>query len=195
MTMRTETNRTTREPAMNGGAGSTTAAEGDRLKEAASGLAEQASRTAEAQASTAMTKAGEALEQVAQAVRDAGSQMREQRPEIANFAGTAAERVDQASQYLREHDAKEVLDEVQNFSRRQPMVVIGGALALGLLAGRFLSSGRAASGTQGYATMPRSRALTTPDLSTSAARRSGSMGSTSSTGTSSRKSRSTTGAS
>ncbi|HEY7589505.1 MAG TPA: hypothetical protein VH723_00795 [Candidatus Limnocylindrales bacterium] len=159
MTTRTPTGRDAgRQSTMNGG-------DADRLKAAASGLAEQAGRTAEAQASTAMTKAGEALDQVAQAVRDAGSQMREQRPEIAGIADTAATRVEETARYLREHDARELMDQVQDFSRRQPLAVVGGSLVLGLLIGRFLGSGRSTTDSDG-ATVPRNRALTTPDYGT-----------------------------
>jgi len=141
---------------MNGGtAGETTArdigdtsptttnrtAEGDRLQQAATGLADQASRTAEAQASNMMTKAGETLEQVARAVRDAGEGIRQERPEIAGIADTTAQRMQDASTYLRDHEAREVIDAAQEFARKQPAVIVAGGLALGLLAGRFLRSG------------------------------------------------------
>ena len=114
----------------------------DRLQQAATGLADQAARTAEAQASSVMTKTGETLDQVARVIRDAGQGLREERPEIAGFADTAAERVQEASAYLREHDPREVIDATQDYARRQPIVVVAGALALGLLAGRFLRSGQ-----------------------------------------------------
>jgi ElaB/YqjD/DUF883 family membrane-anchored ribosome-binding protein len=115
--------------------------EGDRLQQAASGLADQASRTAEAQASNVMTKAGETLEQVARTIRDAGEGIRQERPEIAGIADQTAQRVQDASMYLREHDAREVIDSAQEYARRQPAVVVAGGLALGLLVGRFLRSG------------------------------------------------------
>src|SRR5947209_3852733 len=86
--------------------------EADRLQQAATGLADQASRTAEAQASNMMTKAGETLDQVARAIRDAGEGLRQERPDIAGMADTAAQRVQDASTYLREHEAREVIDSV-----------------------------------------------------------------------------------
>jgi ElaB/YqjD/DUF883 family membrane-anchored ribosome-binding protein len=121
---------------------STAKPEGDRLQQAATGLADQAARTAEAQASTVMTKTGETLEGVARAIRDAGEGLRQERPEIAGMADTAAQRVEEVSTYLRDHDAREVIDASQEYARRQPAVVVAGALALGLLAGRFLRSGQ-----------------------------------------------------
>ena len=125
----------------NGGMGSTTGQSPERLTQAASGVLDQAGRTAETQASRTMDKAGEALDQVARAVRDSGNQLREQRPEIAGIADTAAEKVEQVSAYLREHDAREVFSEAERFARRQPALVVGGGLALGLVIGRLLRSG------------------------------------------------------
>ncbi len=125
--------------------------QGERLQGAASGLVDQATRTAEAQASTTMTKAGDALEQVAQAIRDAGNGLREQQPQIAGVADTAAQQVEGVSSYLREHDAREVVNSAQQWARQQPALVVGGGLALGLLVGRFLKSG-ASQGGQGGGT-------------------------------------------
>lgn len=126
---------------MNGGT-----QQGERLHEAASGLVDQAARTAEAQASTTMTKVGETLSQVADAIREAGNGLRENQPQIAGFVDTAASRVEDASTYLQERDASEVVENVQRMARQNPAVIVGGGLALGLLLGRVLRSG--ASGGQ-----------------------------------------------
>jgi ElaB/YqjD/DUF883 family membrane-anchored ribosome-binding protein len=99
-----------------------------------------------------MTQAGDALEQVAQAVRDAGSGLREQQPTIADFVDTAATKVEDAAQYLRGHHATDLLDEATSFARRQPVVVVGGAMLVGLALGRLMKSSTSAmsgSGTQG----------------------------------------------
>ena len=112
-----------------------------RLQEAASGVADSAGQAAQTQASMAMDRAGEALEQVAQAIRDTGDQLRQERPEIAGIADTGAQRIDQLSMYLRQHDARALIDDAEQFARRQPAIVIGGGLALGLLVGRLLRSG------------------------------------------------------
>ena len=124
--------------------------DGDRLQEAASGIMDQASRTAEAQASTTMTKVGDTVAQVASAIRNAGSNLREQQPDIANVVDTAAEQVDGVASYLREHDARDAVDSATRWARQQPAAVIGGGLALGLLLGRFLKSGSAAQAQGGY---------------------------------------------
>jgi ElaB/YqjD/DUF883 family membrane-anchored ribosome-binding protein len=87
-----------------------------------------------------MTQVGDTLDQFARAVRDAGEGIRTDQPQIAGFADTAAGQVERASEYLREHDAREVMDAAQEFARRQPAVVIGAGLALGMLVGRALKS-------------------------------------------------------
>jgi hypothetical protein len=113
----------------------------ERLTQAASGIVDQAGRTAERQASLGMDKAGDTLEQVARAVRDSGSQIRDQQPQIADAAEFAAQRVEGVATYLRDHDAREIVAEAERIARRQPALVIGGGLVLGLLAGRLLRSG------------------------------------------------------
>jgi hypothetical protein len=118
--------------------------QGDQLQAAATGLIDQAARTAEAQASTTMTKVGETLASVADAIRDAGQGLREQQPEIAGLTDTAAERVQAAATYLRDHDAGEALENVQRAARSNPALVIGGGLALGLVLGRLLRGGASA---------------------------------------------------
>jgi ElaB/YqjD/DUF883 family membrane-anchored ribosome-binding protein len=134
------TSTTTGRSSAIGAAGSNPTNGEERLQQAAGTLADQAGRTAEAKASTAMDQLGQALEQVAQAAREAGESLRSQRPELASVAETAADKVTEASQYLREHDAREVVATAEDVARRQPALVIAGGFALGLLAGRLLRS-------------------------------------------------------
>jgi ElaB/YqjD/DUF883 family membrane-anchored ribosome-binding protein len=123
----------------------TEGAASERIQDSATGLIDQAGRTAQAQANHTLNQAGDALSQVARAVRDAGDGLREQRPEIAGIADTAAERVDQAATYLRQHEPQELIDSATDFARRQPALVIGGALVAGLVLGRLLRSGTEAA--------------------------------------------------
>ena len=117
-----------------------------RLSDAAGDIAQQATSVAEQRASSTMSQIGDSLQQVARVVRDSGENLRSEQPQLANFADTAAQQVDRAGQYLRERDASEVLDGVQDFARRQPAVVVGAGLALGLLVGRALKSANGSGG-------------------------------------------------
>ena len=116
-----------------------------RLADAAGDIAQQATSAAEQRASSTMTQFGDTLQQVAEAVRGAGENLRSEQPQLAGFADTAAEQVDNAATYLRDHDAREVISGVQDFARRQPAVVVGAGLALGLLVGRALKSANGTS--------------------------------------------------
>ena len=112
----------------------------ERLQESASTLVDQAGRTAEATASRTMGQAGDALDQVAQAVRDASTGLRDQQPMVADFADTAAEKVESVAEFLRSHRAGELMGEATEFARRQPIVVVGGAMLVGLALGRIVKS-------------------------------------------------------
>ena len=120
-----------------------------RLADAAGDIAEQATSVAEQRASSTMTQVGDTIEQVARAVRNTGDQLRSDQPQLAGLADTAAEQAEQAAQFLRENNARDVLDEVQDFARRQPAVIVGAGLALGLLVGRAIKSA-GPSGPSGY---------------------------------------------
>jgi ElaB/YqjD/DUF883 family membrane-anchored ribosome-binding protein len=119
-----------------------------RLADAAGDIAQQATSVAEQRASSTMTQVGDTLEQVAQAVHSASDNIRSEQPQVAGFGDTAADQVERAAQYLREHDAREVIDGAQDFARRQPAVVVGAGLALGLLVGRALKSAGGPSRSQ-----------------------------------------------
>jgi hypothetical protein len=116
----------------------------DRLATAASDVAERAAQTAQQQVSMRLngqlSRAGDMLDQVAAAIRQGGDQVRGDMPDVASFTETAAGKVEEASTFLRSHDLDDIVREAESFARRQPVVFIGGALALGLLASRFLKA-------------------------------------------------------
>ena len=136
---------TTSEPEATSGRTSThqsTSGSANRLQDAASGVADRVADTAQQQVGTKVEsqlgRGADVLGQVSQAIRQSGEQLRTDQPQIASFADTAAEQVDRASRYLRETDFQGVLRGAEDFARRQPAVFLGGALALGLVASRFL---------------------------------------------------------
>ena len=127
---------------------------GDRLQDAASSVADRVADTAQQQVGTRvdsqLSRGADVLGQVSQAIRRSGDELRSDQPQIASFADTAAEQVDRASQYLRQTDFQGVVRGAEDFARRQPAVFLGGALALGLVASRFLKASPSGSSQPGY---------------------------------------------
>lgn len=90
------------------------------------------------------------LEKVAGAMRQLGEGLggQDQGP-IAHYAAEygrkAADGLERFTNYLRQNDTKALMHGVENFGRRQPALLLGGAFLLGLASARFLKSSMAAT--------------------------------------------------
>jgi hypothetical protein len=58
----------------------------------------------------------------------------------AQYGDKAANSLDRAARYLREQDPKQLLNDVQDFGRRQPALLIGGAFLLGFAGARIIKT-------------------------------------------------------
>ena len=120
------------------------------------------------------TQAGEQVNSTASDLRTVGQQLREQGQEKpAKLAEQAADRTERLGGYLRDADADRILNDVEDFARRQPWAVAAGGLLLGFAASRFLkasSSDRYRSRTQVGTSVDRSAAddITAPTTTVSA---------------------------
>jgi hypothetical protein len=89
------------------------------------------------------------LKRVADAVRQLGDGLgnQEEQGPIAQYAAEygkkAAENIERLTNYLRTNDAKKLVTEVENFGRRRPALLLGGAFLLGFAGARFLKSSAA----------------------------------------------------
>jgi len=96
----------------------------------------------------------QSLSDVAMAVLQTGESLRGQSPDIGKFADMtdrAAEAADKAAGYLRDTSVDQMIGEVESFGRREPVLFLIGAAAIGFMAARFLkSSGRSVQSTPGY---------------------------------------------
>ena len=103
------------------------------------------------------------LRSVSEALRDQGKDRPAQA--VDRLAGYA----EQAGSYLRDTEADSMLSDAEDFGRRKPAAVAAGALALGLVASRFLkaSSSRRYSARQSQQSLP-SRPGITADAATPA---------------------------
>ncbi len=116
--------------------------------EVVSQVQEQASSQVNRQKETAASE----LSTVVNAVRRFGETLNnEGNGPIARFAAQygdkAANSLDRVAQYLREQDPKRLLGDVQNFGRRQPALLIGGAFLLGFAGARIIKSSMDAAGS------------------------------------------------
>ena len=90
------------------------------------------------------------LRSVSEALRDQGKD----RP--AEAVDRLARYAEQAGSYLRDTEPDSMLSDAEDFGRRKPAAVAAGALALGLVASRFLkaSSSRRYSARQSHQSLP-----------------------------------------
>lgn len=86
---------------------------------------------------------------VADSIRQVGENLSgsNENNQVAALAGkygeTLAGQVEKLSSYIDEKNFKELMRDVEQFARRQPLLFVGGAFTLGIMAARFLkSSGR-----------------------------------------------------
>ena len=91
-------------------------------------------------ASQSTAAAGE-LTNVANALRQTSKQL--DGNSVAPFVEKAAAHVERVSEYVRNADIREIKLGVEKFARNEPLLFIGGAFALGMVAARFLKASAA----------------------------------------------------
>jgi len=110
-------------------------------KRVASDMADQATKSAERQLAGGKERAAEAMGHLAGALRHTGEQLGNQdMPMVIDYLGRAATQVDGMSNYLRRVTLPQVVNDLERFARREPVLFMGGAFVVGLLGGRFLKS-------------------------------------------------------
>ncbi|HEY9198014.1 MAG TPA: hypothetical protein VIR60_01530 [Gammaproteobacteria bacterium] len=143
----TETSSTSTFPGGDGAAGTSARDEVQRQQERARRTAGNLQQQA-AERGTQMLEerkgwvTGE-VDAVAQALHRSAEELAAERSQAAPYAHAAADALDRLSEHLHRKDAKTLLRETQEFARREPGLVIGGALALGFALTRFLKSSEA----------------------------------------------------
>jgi hypothetical protein len=111
-------------------------------------MQDRARRTADKARSQVRSLANAGREEVAQqiagvarALRRAGDQMRdEEQGQIGHYGEMLGEQVERVATYLDQHDADDLVRDVESFARRRPMLFLGGCVALGFVVGRFFKA-------------------------------------------------------
>jgi hypothetical protein len=105
------------------------------------------------------TQAGQQVSSQAGELRSLGVQLRRQGKEgPAKLADQVADRTEQVGRWLTRSDADAILDDVEDFARRNPWALAAGGMVLGLAASRLLK----ASSTQRYQARRASGTTRTP---------------------------------
>lgn len=114
-------------------------------KEAGGEIVSKVQERAGSQINRQKETAAAEISQVANAVR----RIRESLPgeesgAVARFAAEygdkAADSLERLSKYVREQDPKQLINDVQNFGRRRPALLLGGAFLLGFAGARLIKS-------------------------------------------------------
>ena len=116
-----------------------------QAKAATSEIVSQVQKRAGSQLTHQREAAATDLSSVVDAVRRFGESLGgEESGPIARYAAEygdkAADSLERLSTYIREQDPKRLLSDVQNFGRRRPALLLGGAFLLGFAGARLIKS-------------------------------------------------------
>jgi len=114
-------------------------------KEAGGQIVNQVQQRAGSQINRQKESAAAELSEVANTVRRIRETLGgEENGTIAQYAAQytdkAANSIERLSNYIREQDPKQLLNDVQNFGRRRPALLLGGAFLLGFAGARLIKS-------------------------------------------------------
>ena len=126
-------------PDMNGGQHPLAEA-GQEATQSVGMLAQRATGLGLQQADKAREQAAGGLEQVTESIRRVSMDLETEQPQIANVVTTAADQAERIAEYLRTTDARQIISTVEDVARKQPLLFLGGAFALGLAASRLLKA-------------------------------------------------------
>lgn len=94
-----------------------------------------------ARADSTKQEAAERIRRFGSAIQQTGRNLSDDEL-LSNFAEKASRRVDKLASYVSSANPQTMLRDTEQFARRKPTIFFGGALLLGLIAGRFLKSSR-----------------------------------------------------
>lgn len=114
---------------------------GDRARDLTSQAQQKAEDQVRSGVDNGRQRAAGALHGVADSLLNGSGEAAEG---ASRYIRQAGERVQRAADWLEHADVEELTQRTEEFARRQPVVFIGGAFALGLIAARVLKGSRRA---------------------------------------------------
>lgn len=119
----------------------------EQVQQQASQVAAKVQETAKEKLNAQKGNAAASLRGVANALHSTSSTLEhEDQGAIAGYTNQFADQIESMADYISNRNLGELLEDVQDFARRQPELFIGGAFALGVLAARFLKSSQPSYG-------------------------------------------------
>jgi hypothetical protein len=113
---------------------------GQEAVDSAGHLASRAADVGLQQADRGRELAASGLQSAADSIRRVSLDIQADQPQIANAAETAAEQAERVATYLRDTDARQIISNVEQAARRQPILFLGGAFVLGVAVSRFMKA-------------------------------------------------------
>ena len=138
-------------------------------KEATGEIVSQVQQRAGSQLTRQREAAATDLSSVVDAVRRFGESLGgDEHGPIARYAAQygdkAANSLERLSTYIREQDPKQLLGDVQNFGRRRPALLLGGAFLLGFAGARLIKSSIDTANVPARPSTPNVSAPRTPNV-------------------------------
>ncbi len=81
------------------------------------------------------------LDHLSDAIRDASHRLHEKNDYLAQYTDVIANKLDSASHYFKEGKTEDIFNSVNDFAHKHPGLTIGGMMAAGFAASRFLKIG------------------------------------------------------
>ena len=105
-----------------------------------SGLMDTIREQASSRLSSQKARAAEGFGGVVDAVRQTGQQLRDKNPALAGYAESAAAQLERWASDFRSKDVSVMVDDVKRFAQQRPVMFLGAAVALGVIAARLMKS-------------------------------------------------------
>jgi hypothetical protein len=121
----------------------------DAVSAQASELASSVAGELETSAEDQKRRGAETMRTFAGAVQHAAAELDQQSPVVARQFRTAAQKVEDLSESLRDRSIRDLVNDASDLARRQPLWFFGGAVVAGFALSRFLKSSAVAS-TQSF---------------------------------------------